>query len=193
MKVGLRESLDLTQGHTASKHGQDSPQGSDLRSAAFPCLTPSCSNNDKGKESCLHPPCQALCLVLTCIMPSCHGSEGPDVETECGRGDCLAQGHSWIQSLSVCSRARIFPLQQCWLKTSRRSMFHHLRHHEAGRSQSQPQPLPDRKIEELGAPLPSSPIGLPRASLPLCSPHCLTVFSTYVPSLSMDPHSSCLP
>ena len=52
--------------------------------------------------------------------------------------------------------------------------------------------LPDRRTEGLGAPLPSSPVG-PLEPGHLSFPLCPTVLAEHIPSLSLEPHSPCLP
>lgn len=57
-------------------------------------------------------------------------------------------------------------------------MFHHLRHHEAGRSQSQPQPLPDRKRNWR---LPCHPLPLaPPEPICLCFPLIVPLSSAHM-------------
>lgn len=71
------------------------------------------------EESCHCPLCQAPGLVLTCVMSSCQGTGGPDVETEAER--VVRAGCKALQS----HRSWVFPLQGCWLGTSL-GAFRHL-------------------------------------------------------------------
>ena len=56
-KLRLRDGVGITcRYYTASKrHGRNSPKGSDLRSAACPCLRPSCSHHDDRRKAATVP------------------------------------------------------------------------------------------------------------------------------------------
>lgn len=96
-------------------------------------------------------------------------------------GSQLNKKPSMIWSQGLCSAAAL-------AEDFQGDMFQYLGHQEAGRSQSQLQPLPDRKRNRgsLALLLHGGPLG---ARLLLCLSHCPTVLSTHVPSPSVDPHS----
>ena len=129
------------------------------------------------EESCHCPLCRAPGLALTCIVSSCRGPGGPDVETEAGR--VVRAGFKALQS----HRSWVSPLQGCWLGASPGAFRHPgVRH--------QPQPLPDRQTENPGS-SPAPPCGLPQSLH--WPPRCLLLSPTPAPSLSVDPRSPCLP
>lgn len=164
----LRKGVGVIQGHTASKlcHWDSQSQDSDLRSAASAHPRP--SPGTMTREGKRPPSARPSTMTHSQRCPAIISWRKVQMSTlRLGERNASLGSHPDSKSSSVTpgqeSSSAAAPAGDF-----QRGAFRQLGHRETGKSQSQPQAIPARKIEEL----PHSPMGSPGVRRPLFAPQC---------------------